>query len=43
MKKIGKCLLFRIDINEKVYAKILGEAKYLSYIYRVNMRNIFAM
>jgi len=36
-------MLFGIDINEKVYAKTLGEAKNLSYIYRVNMKDIFAM
>ena len=25
----------------KTYARMLGEARYLSYIYDVNMRNIF--
>jgi len=36
-------MLFRININEKKYAKMLGEARNLSYIYRVNMKDIFAM
>jgi len=36
-------LLFGIILDETAYAEKLGEARYSSYIYRVNMSYIFAM